>query len=309
MLRDGTAAGTAFAAVVEQTNRQVVFLYRTTTGGTVTTSAAAGDASSAKYVKLTRVGNTFSAFYSTNGTTWTALASPVSITMSATLKAGLCDSSANTSSATSAAFIGATVINDNTAPTLTSDSYLFSTALNKLSFTFSEDVSASLSTGSLSVITSPGGSPITVTAMSYDTPTNTATFTLATPLADGNYLATLAGPTTADPVGNTLVGGNAQLPFFVLAGDINRDGTVNALDFNMLATNFGSAGGFALGDVDFNGTINTSDFAILAAHFGSHVTPGGSASILSMPAPASLFSTQKVEATPLDTPSDPLSSL
>ena len=271
MLRDGTAAGAAFAAAVQQTNKQLVFLYRSTTGAAVQASAAVGDTSSVKYVKVTRVGDTFSGFYSTNGTTWTAIASPVTISMSATLKAGLAETSATTSSATSAAFVGATVINDNTAPTLTSDGYLYSTSLNKLSFSFSEDVSASLSTSSLSVVTVPGdgssGSPVNVTAMSFDGATNTATFTLATPLANGNYMATLSGAGTTDLVGNPLAGGDVPLPFFVLPGDINRDGVVNALDFNSLATHFGQAGGFAAGDLDFNGTINTADFTILGDKF------------------------------------------
>ena len=102
MFRDGTAAGADFAAVVENTNKQVVFEYRSATGGAVQVSAPAGDTTSAKYVKLTRVGNTFSAFYSTSGTAWTAIASPVSISMSSTLSAaGLCDTSGTTSAITS----------------------------------------------------------------------------------------------------------------------------------------------------------------------------------------------------------------
>jgi hypothetical protein len=242
-----------------------------------------------KYVKLTRVGDTFSAFYSTNGTTWNSVASPVTISMSSSLKAGLCDSSANASSATSAAFVGASVVVDNTPPTLVSDGYL-STALNKLSFTFSEDVSASLSTTSLNVITVPGGASINVSSMSYNTATNTATFTLATPLADGNYLATLTGPGTTDPVGNSLVGGDVQLPFFVLPGDANRDGIVNAVDFNALASNFGSAGGLSSGDFDFNGTINSGDFNVLAANFNTNVTPHPSPALGTIASSPSLFS-------------------
>jgi hypothetical protein len=271
MMRDGTAVSSLFAAVVEQTNKQVMFLYRNSVGGPVTSSAVVGDTTNAKYVKLTRVGNQFSAFYSTNGTTWTAVGSPVSIAMSPTLKAGLCDSSQNTASATSASFTGANVVVDNTAPNLVSDSYLYSTSLNKLSFSFSENVAASLSTGSLSVvIVNPDGSTgasINVNSMSYDSASNNATFTLATPLSDGNYRATLNAVTTTDAVGNALAGGNVSLPFFVLPADVNRDRAVNALDFNALAAHFGSAGGFTSCDFDFNGVVNSADFNLLAQHF------------------------------------------
>jgi hypothetical protein len=265
-------------------------LYRNAAGAAVVSSAFVGDTTNVKYVKLTRVGDTFSAFYSTNGTTWNSVASPVTISMSSSLQAGLCDSSANASSATSAAFVGANVVVDNTPPTLVSDSYLYSTALNKLSFTFSEDVSASLSTSSLSVVSVPDNAPINVTAMSYNSATNTATFTLATPLADGNYLATLTGPGTTDAVGNSLTGGSVQLPFFILPGDVNRDGVVNAIDFNTLASNYGSAGNFSAGDFDFNGTINSGDFNVLAANFNTNVTPHPSPALGTIASSPSLFS-------------------
>jgi polygalacturonase len=301
MFRDGTAVGAAFVAVVEQTNKQVLMLYRTTPGGAVQSSALAGDTTSAKYVKLTRVGNVFTPFYSTNGTSWTSLASPVTIAM-LTVKGGVCESSANTSTATTATFVGATVINDSTAPAVTDKKYLFSTSLNQLSFTFSEDVSASVSKNSLSVVSSPGGTPITVQSMTYTAGTNVATFTLATPLADSNYTATLNGATTTDPVGNSLSGGNATLPFFVLPGDVNRDGTVNLLDLNAIATNFGATGPsatFANGNVDFQNGINIADFNVLAAQFGVQIANPASSQTLALAAPTSSQPANLFSSTPI----------
>src|SRR5581483_5309577 len=54
-------------------------------------------------------------------------------------------------------------------------------------------------------------------------------------------------------------------------GDANIDGTVNALDFNALATNFGAGPGayWFQGDFNHDGTVNTSDFTLMAANFGS----------------------------------------
>jgi hypothetical protein len=56
------------------------------------------------------------------------------------------------------------------------------------------------------------------------------------------------------------------LPF----GDANGDYTVNALDFNILATNFGRSGAtWFQGDFNNDGNVNTADFSLLAANFGT----------------------------------------
>ena len=55
-------------------------------------------------------------------------------------------------------------------------------------------------------------------------------------------------------------------------GDANVDGKVNALDFNALATNFGTNAGSAVwtqGDFNYDGNVDTSDFMMLANDFGS----------------------------------------
>jgi autotransporter-associated beta strand protein len=51
-------------------------------------------------------------------------------------------------------------------------------------------------------------------------------------------------------------------------GDADLNGVVNALDFNALATNFGSTSKvWSDGDFNYDGTVNTADFTILAANF------------------------------------------
>jgi len=55
----------------------------------------------------------------------------------------------------------------------------------------------------------------------------------------------------------------------VLAGDLNRDGTVSIADFINLAANFGNANaGWSQGDVNYDGEVTISDFMHLAANFG-----------------------------------------
>jgi len=55
----------------------------------------------------------------------------------------------------------------------------------------------------------------------------------------------------------------------VCAGDVNGDGSTNALDFNILASNFGQpVAPNTLGDLNGDGEVNALDFNILASDFG-----------------------------------------
>ena len=66
----------------------------------------------------------------------------------------------------------------------------------------------------------------------------------------------------------TLWGGSSNHGFFVLTADANHDGTVDTIDFNILAANFSQAGASrSVGDFDYNGTVDTIDFNLLAANF------------------------------------------
>ena len=57
-------------------------------------------------------------------------------------------------------------------------------------------------------------------------------------------------------------------------GDANLDGTVNALDFNALATSFGQSGtAWNQGDFNYDNTVNTSDFMMMANDFGQTLPP------------------------------------
>jgi hypothetical protein len=68
---------------------------------------------------------------------------------------------------------------------------------------------------------------------------------------------------------------DAVLVKYTLLGDGNLDSVVNALDFNMLASNYGAAGnaGWINGDFNYDGTVNSSDFGALAANFNSAAVP------------------------------------
>jgi hypothetical protein len=139
-------------------------------------------------------------------------------------------------------------------------------------FTFSEDVSASLLTDDLvlSNLTTRTTFRPDELSVTYDRPTNTASFRLRSGLLpDGNYAASLSSAGVSDAAGNTLTGTNTGLEFYVLQGDFNRDRSVNGSDFAILAGNFGRGGQlYVTGDITGDGSVNGSDFAILAGNFG-----------------------------------------
>ena len=90
MYRAATNPTDPFFAVVQPATGGVALEYRTTTSGVIATQTVAGIALGSEYVKIIRNGNSFSGYYSPNGSTWTQIGSTLSITaMPATANAGL----------------------------------------------------------------------------------------------------------------------------------------------------------------------------------------------------------------------------
>jgi hypothetical protein len=86
-------------------------------------------------------------------------------------------------------------------------------------------------------------------------------------LPDGNYTATIAAGSVLDIAGNQPLT-DAVITFSFLDGDANHDNTINALDFNVLASNYGLAGrSYSQGDFNCDGSVNSSDFTVLATRF------------------------------------------
>ena len=78
--------------------------------------------------------------------------------------------------------------------------------------------------------------------------------------------------------GGESLDGTAVILKYVLLGDANMDGKVNALDFNALATNYGSSFSpgsgtnnptWAQGDWNYDGVVDSNDFVALGLNFGS----------------------------------------
>ena len=68
------------------------------------------------------------------------------------------------------------------------------------------------------------------------------------------------------------INANDLLVRYTLAADASLNKTVNALDFNALATNFGSiTANWYQGDFNYDGRVNTADFTALALNFSANL--------------------------------------
>jgi N-acetylneuraminic acid mutarotase len=157
--------------------------------------------------------------------------------------------------------------NDVVAPVVSNAEFLFEAAPLRVTIAFSENVSG-LDAGDLSVQRLPSDPAFSPTGVTYDPASRTATFTLSTPLMDGDYRATLAAGSVTDSSGNALASDH-PFEFFVLAGDANRDRSVNLSDFNILVANFGQSNRtFSQGDFNYDTVVTLADFNTLASRFG-----------------------------------------
>ena len=93
MIRASTAGNSAFAMVDVTPAGTIQFIRRATSGTSTTTLATAAPGVLPRFIQLTRVGNNFSASYSADGITWTALGTTTSITMGAAVRVGFASTS------------------------------------------------------------------------------------------------------------------------------------------------------------------------------------------------------------------------
>ena len=116
MLRGGTDPGAAYYAAYVTPGDGIEVQYRDTDGGIAAQQATLSGTAPA-YLEVARSGTTFTAYTSTDGSTWTPVAdSTVSLpNLSGTILAGLAVTSHNTGTVGSATFSSVTVA--NTAPT------------------------------------------------------------------------------------------------------------------------------------------------------------------------------------------------
>jgi regulation of enolase protein 1 (concanavalin A-like superfamily) len=94
MIREDLSEGSRYAAVLATPSSGTQWQTRFS-AGTNPTNSSSGGSFSAIWLRLTRVGNNFTAYTSPNGTTWTQLGSPRPVAMAATVYIGLAASANN----------------------------------------------------------------------------------------------------------------------------------------------------------------------------------------------------------------------
>ncbi|HRK30297.1 MAG TPA: hypothetical protein PLD59_04390 [Tepidisphaeraceae bacterium] len=175
------------------------------------------------------------------------------------------------------------IVVDDLAPVPQAADFFYDLARQTLSFSFSEDVSATLNPGYVSLTDLDTAEMISTGLMSlaYDLETQSAAVEFPGlpngALPDGNYRAQLT-PGYLDVFGNEALV-SIEVDFFTLAGDANRDRSVNLNDFTILAATFGQTGRvFSEGNFDYDpaGAVNLDDFTILASQFGASLPAPGS---------------------------------
>jgi hypothetical protein len=190
---------------------------------------------------------------------------------------------------------------------------------DRVTITFTEDVSGDLSSDALTVENLSGGSVPSMT-YSWDLATLTATWQFNGPLDDANYRATLHGDSVHDWAGTAIDGNRDSLPggdydfeFFSLGGDANHDRAVDFNDLVKLAQHYNTVGGNTYADGDFtgDGNVDFSDLVILAQHYNLSLPAGGAAALSAtasaMPSLAEVLSdlTPVPPGAPVSTPAKP----
>jgi predicted outer membrane repeat protein len=148
-------------------------------------------------------------------------------------------------------------------------------ARQAVTFAFPADASPSFGRSSFTLLNETTGQPVPASAgtLSWDATGTTATLVLTNQLADGNYLLTSG----SNP--------SVQLRFRVLAGDVNRDGAVDAADLAILTASYGQTGRTLSGgnaDYSADGRVDASDLAAVARNYAP-----GPAALLEPARPAS----------------------
>jgi regulation of enolase protein 1 (concanavalin A-like superfamily) len=111
MIRESTAANSAFVHVMVSAAKGVALQYRASTGATAAQVINTAGPVAPYWVRLVRSGNTFTAYTSADGSTWSQLGS-ISVTMASTATTGLAVCSHTTTALTTA-----TIDNVNVSPT------------------------------------------------------------------------------------------------------------------------------------------------------------------------------------------------
>jgi len=190
---------------------------------------------------------------------------------------------------------------DTVAPKAASVTFDYQRPANRLVVAFNEDVGQSL-TKSAVTLTNLGTHAAIAPAdfdLVYDDDAHIATVTFpgfpSGRLPDGNYRLALSGAAIRDRANNQLDGNgdgaggdDYAFDFFQLAGDANRDRTVDFNDLVVLAQHYNTGSGeltWADGDFTGDGAVDFNDLVFLAQNYNTSL-PAAAPATFAVAAPA-----------------------
>lgn len=270
--RSSAAVDAAYAMLETDTNNHLFFRYRSADGATP--SYAFVYLSAPVWLRLTRSGNSFSAFYSTDNITWTQVGTARTIAMGATALAGLEVSGSSSTTAGTAAFSNFVLTGPPALQNvLVNDGSTQRSMVKSVTLDFTEPVT--VAAGSIVVIRRNENGTSTTVPVTVTASNDQRAFILTFPsnadhsLPDGIYDLVLSASLINDGTGQGLAGGDRSIPIQRLLGDLSGDGSVGDSDLNLLISNFGKTG--SVGDVNGDGLSDDSDLNILLTTFGRHL--------------------------------------
>jgi hypothetical protein len=109
MIRDTTAANSAYAFAIVSPSNGVAFQYRPSTGAWVAQSDQINGVTPPYWVRLVRSGSTFTAYSSPDGVTWTQIGNSVTVTLGTSPNEGLAVTSHNNTALNTSTFDNVTM--------------------------------------------------------------------------------------------------------------------------------------------------------------------------------------------------------
>ena len=155
--------------------------------------------------------------------------------------------------------------------------FAFETGPQRVELQFDRDPTAALAAADFSLVNLTTGRswPAGKLQLTIDPAGPTAAVSFAdAALPDGNWRLTVAPNRVSDLDGNATPGGFSFV-FFTLAGDLDRNRTVNDADLAALQAHLGLASGatYSDGDLNYDGRVDEADVELLRANVGNILPP------------------------------------
>ena len=282
MIRESPAAGAKDAFMLVSAENGTAFQYRSATNGATTQAGNVTGSVAPYWVKLTRVGNVFTGYASTDGVTWVQ-AGTATVAMGAQVYVGLAADSYTTTTlnrttfdnvkvTTAAAAVASTKVNDDAVAVQRS-------MVTSLSVQFDRPV-ASFDAGAFALTRRDGGAGAAVpfaVKLAADGFSALLTFAGADvvggSLADGVYDWVVDPAKVRDAAGQAGTGAAQAVSFHRLFGDADGDRDVDGTDSRAFRSALGAEPGSpayqSMFDADGDGDVDGADSRAFRTRLGS----------------------------------------